>query len=317
MFSFRNHTKKIPPPEVVTNLDELMRMEYFILGTNVFPQHSVHALLAGRHNSKLRGRGLDFEEVRLYVAGDDIRNIDWRVTARTGQTHSKVFNEEKERPVFTIVDQSSYMFFGSRLYMKSVIAAEAAALAGFHTLHRGDRFGGIIFNDEDHEYIYPKRSKALLQHYLQHIVDKNIKLPERKILKPNREMLRKTLQRTASVITHDYVVTVISDFSMMDDEIRQCLIQLSEHNDVILVHITDPMDSNLPDSKLVIGDGKYQITWNNKKKNWGRKYQDSFTRLETELTEKLKQYNIPVMILNTTKAVNDQLTDIMSVALKT
>jgi uncharacterized protein (DUF58 family) len=316
MIFSKNPTKKELAPEIVTSLDQLMRLEFFVTGNNLFPRQSIHTLLAGRHNSRLRGRGLDFEEVRPYVAGDDIRNIDWRVTARTGHTHSKVFNEEKEKPVFTIVDQSSYMFFGSRLYVKSVIAAEAAALAGFHTIHRGDRFGGMIFNDEDHEYIHPKRSKAVLQQYLQNIVNKNRVLPERKIIKPNGDMLKKMLHQTASMITHDYVVTVISDFSMLDGEIHQALVGLSKRNDVILVHITDPMDVQLPEGKLVLGNGKYQISWNNQKKNWGKKYQDTYAQLQNELNEKLRQYNIPVMILDTVTPVNNQLTDIMGATLK-
>ncbi len=310
MSLFSRNIKGNVPPEIVTSLPHLMQLEYFIQGNAVLPQHSVHSLLAGRHNSKLRGRGLDFEEVRLYVAGDDIRNIDWRVTARTGHAHSKVFNEEKEKPVFTITDQSSYMFFGSRLYTKSVIAAETAALSGFHTLRRGDRFGGIVFDDEDHEYMYPKRSKSLLQHYLQTVVDKNKKLPERKQLKSNRPMLKKVLQVTASVITHDYVVAVISDFSQMDEEIRELLIRLSNHNDVILVHISDPLDEVLPDGKWVIGDGKYQLSWNNSKKNWREKYKAAYYKLEDDLKEKFKSYHMPVLQLHTLQAVNDQLVDI-------
>jgi uncharacterized protein (DUF58 family) len=316
MSIFSRHSVHEFPPEITTSLAHLMELEYFVQGNTFLPQYSVHSLLAGRHSSKLRGRGLDFEEVRLYIAGDDIRHIDWRVTARNGQTYSKVFNEEKEKPVFTITDQSSYMFFGSQRYVKSVIAAEAAALSGFHTLRRGDRFGGIVFDDEVHDYIYPKRSKSLLQHYLQKIVDKNIRLPERKMLQPNRDMLKRMLQRTASVITHDYVVTVISDFSMMDDEIRQLLIRLSEHNDVILVHISDPLDSLLPEGKLVLGDGRYQIRWNNRKKGWGKKYQDYYRNLEEELNEKFRQYRIPVMQLDTLRPVNDQLVSILGDTLK-
>src|SRR5580692_11977125 len=92
------------PAGIVTSLEDLMRYEYLVQSRNLLPGHPVYSILAGRHASKLRGRGLDFEEVRHYVSGDDIRNIDWRVTARTGKTHSKVFNEEKERPVFTILD---------------------------------------------------------------------------------------------------------------------------------------------------------------------------------------------------------------------
>src|ERR1700754_1797969 len=122
------------PPEVVTSLSDLMRFEWLVGSRKLLPAHPVYSLLAGRHASKLRGRGLDFEEVRQYIPGDDIRNIDWKVTARTGTTHSKVFNEEKERPTFMVLDQSSWMFFGSQRFVKSVAAAHAAAIGAFYTL---------------------------------------------------------------------------------------------------------------------------------------------------------------------------------------
>ena len=105
-------------------------------------KQKVKSILGGKHSSKLRGRGLDFEEVRTYVPGDDIRNIDWKVTARTQKTHSKGFSEEKEKPALIVVDQSKSMFFGSVKRTKSVVAAELAALAAFRILKEGDRVGG-------------------------------------------------------------------------------------------------------------------------------------------------------------------------------
>src|SRR6202012_1822373 len=206
MFSFRKHKETSYPAEVVTTLQDLMRYEFLIQSGNLLPKHPVYAILAGRHASKLRGRGLDFEEVRHYVAGDDIRNIDWRVTALTGETHSKVFNEEKERPTFIVLDQSSQMFFGSRRFVKSVSGAHAAAVGAFYTIKRGDCVGGIVFNEEGYDYIQPKRSKALVQHFLQLVVNRNEVLPKRKIVKPNIET-------------------------------RQHLRNMSNHNDVILIHI--------------------------------------------------------------------------------
>ena len=90
------------------------------------PRQPVHSLLAGRHASRLRGRGLAFEELRPYLPGDDIRTMDWHVTARTGKPHVRVYTEEKDRPVLLVVDQRQNMFFGSKRAMKSVAAAEAA-----------------------------------------------------------------------------------------------------------------------------------------------------------------------------------------------
>ena len=88
-------------------------------------------MLHGRHASRLRGRGHNFEELRGYVSGDDIRNVDWKATARSGEPHIRVYIEERDRPVLLLIDQRHNMFFGTRRAMKSVVAAEAAALAAW------------------------------------------------------------------------------------------------------------------------------------------------------------------------------------------
>ncbi len=200
LFNRKKNITSDYPPEVVTTLQELMRYEFLVQSKSLLPSHPVYSILAGRHASKLRGRGLDFEEVRHYVPGDDIRNIDWRVTARTGETHSKVFNEEKERPTFIIVDQSAWMFFGSKRFVKSVSAAHAAAIGAFYTIKRGDRTGGIIFNEEGYDHVAPKRSKATVQHFLQCIVNRNKILPGRKQILPNTGLLNEMLHRASGAI---------------------------------------------------------------------------------------------------------------------
>jgi len=115
--------------------------------------------MSGSHISKHKGRGVDFEEFRAYQPGDDIRQIDWRVTARTGRPFTKVFREERERPVIIGIDQCHNMFFGSQVAFKSVVAAEAAAIICWTTVDNGDRVGGVVFNDGGNELIKPRRSK--------------------------------------------------------------------------------------------------------------------------------------------------------------
>ena len=295
------------PPEVVTTLDDLMRYEWLVQSRKLLPSHPVYSILAGRHASKLRGRGLDFEEVRQYTPGDDIRNIDWRVTARTGETHSKVFNEEKERPTFILLDQSSWMFFGSTRFVKSVSAAHAAALGAFYTIKRGDRAGGIIFNEEGYDYVPPRRNKQSLEYYLQRIVARNKILPLRKEVKPNTQLLNDNLRKTQSIITHDYVISVVSDFSMINNETKELLRNMSYHNDVILIHIYDAMEEALPDGKFVLTDGLHQITWNNKRKNSGAAFKKDFSDTRTRLTEEFRHTRIPVVFFNTQETIEDQV----------
>ncbi len=299
--------KKDYPVEVVTNLNDLVRFEYLVQAGNILPNHPVYSILTGRHSAKMRGRGLDFEEVRLYVPGDDIRNIDWKVTARTGETHSKVFNEEKERPTFTLLDQSATMFFGSQRYVKSVTAAHTAALSAYYTIKRGDRFGGIIFNEDGYDYIAPKRNKALVEHFLQLTVERNKALPLRKKIKPNTDLINEMLHRTMAIVTHDYVITIITDLFMLNNDSQHLLRSMAFHNDIILVHVEDPMDRELPPGKTVLSDGTRQITWNNSKNHWGEKYQNDYNERLEALKENFRYYGIPVSVMSTAIPVEEQI----------
>ncbi|WP_349318522.1 DUF58 domain-containing protein [Chitinophaga sp. MM2321] len=300
----QKHKEPVYPPGVVTSMEDLMRYEYYVQEIPLLPQHPVYSLLAGRHASRLRGRGLDFEEVRIYVPGDDIRNIDWHVTARTGVTHSKVFNEEKERPTFLLVDQSSMLFFGSSERVKSVVAAQLAALSAFYTIKRGDRVGGIVFNESGNDFITPKRSKEHVQYLLQSIVTKNRLLPERTQLLPNTQLLGNILQMARSVISHDYVLTVISDLSVMNDESRQHLRSIAMHNDVILIHITDPLEAVLPAGRLVLSDGEYQLLWENKHNT---RYSESYEAMKRSMVAEFRNYRIPVVFIDTATTVESQI----------
>ena len=124
---------------VYTSREELVRLRHSARGFSYLPKQPVGSLLAGRKRSRLRGRGLDFDELRHYRPGDDIRTMDWRVTNRTGKPHVRVYTEERDRPVMLVVDQRLPMFFGSRWKMKSVVAAEVAALTAWRVLDVGDR----------------------------------------------------------------------------------------------------------------------------------------------------------------------------------
>lgn len=312
MFRRKKHRTIAYPPEVVTTLPDLLRFEYLVQAGHLLPAHPVYSLLTGRHASKLRGRGLDFEEVRLYVPGDNIRNIDWHVTARTGKTHSKVFNEEKERPTFIVLDQTSRLFFGSQRYVKSVIAAHAAALSAFYTIKRGDRVGGIVFNEAGHDQVPPRRSKAAVEYLLQCIVHRNEQLPLRTTIGNNTPFLNKILHLTQTTVTHDYVITIISDFSNIDEETKERLRQLSYHNDVILLQVYDPFEANLPDGKLVLGDGNRQIAWHNRQRQAGQRYREAFTQWQQNITALFRHTRIPIVFFNTTQPVEDQVRQSMS-----
>lgn len=296
----------ILPPEIAASLPDLMRLEHLVNDFSLLPQQPVHSVLSGKHASKLRGRGLDFSEVRKYVFGDDIRNIDWKVTARTKVTHTKVFNEEKERPSFLIVDQSSSMFFASQGSVKSVIAAQIAAIAGFKVLKASDRIGGLVFDDEGYDTVTPKRSRKALMRLLEVIVQKNQALAHRKQVRSKEEMINKILFKAQHMVTHDYLVTMISDFQHLDEKGVQYLSKIARHNDVIAVMINDPMELELPAQKLPVGDGHYQVMVKDDARVRQR-FSEQSAALKEENLVLMRKYNIPVMELNTVEPLVDQI----------
>jgi uncharacterized protein (DUF58 family) len=218
-----------------------------------------HQQLAGRMQSTLRGRGLVFEELREYLPGDDVRSIDWRVTARTSRPVVRVYGEEKERPAVLLVDQRINMFFGSRRSMKSVTAAEAAMLCAWRILGSGDRIGGFVFGDTDCAEIKPHRSRNAVIALADHIAEKNAELSADYSRSPAPDALDDALRKTASIAHHDHLIIVISDFDGHGEATRELLLQLAASNDVICLLIYDPFLLDLPTAgEIVVSGGKLQ-----------------------------------------------------------
>jgi uncharacterized protein (DUF58 family) len=211
--------------------------------------------LSGRHASRLRGRGLNFEEMRDYLPGDDVRSIDWKATARTGSAHVRVFTEERDRPALLVVDQRMSMYFGSRLNMKSVTAAEAAAISAFRILDVGDRVGGIVFDDERSVAVAPRRSRRGVFALLAAISEANERLRADRAMTAKSGHLNAVLDRAARTARHDHLVIIFSDFDGIDDDTERRLRSLAAHNDVILALVFDPQaERPFRPRRLVVGN---------------------------------------------------------------
>ena len=156
-----------------SNLRTLMMMRLRARGFSFLPNQSVGSPLVGRHGSRLRGRGLDFDELRHYRPGDDIRMLDWKVTDRTGRPHVRSYRDEREHQALLLVDQRATMFFGSQVRMKSVTAVEFAALGAWRILESGDRVGALMFNDEQIIEVKPHRSRKAVSNLLNRLVTLN------------------------------------------------------------------------------------------------------------------------------------------------
>jgi uncharacterized protein (DUF58 family) len=299
--------KNDAPPEVYVSLESLVKAKYETRGFNFLPRHSITSILSGTHASRLRGRGLDFEEVRGYVNGDDIRAIDWKVTARTKKPHTKVYTEEKERPSLILVDQSSSMFFGTKYALKSVIAAQAAALSAWRILSQDDRVGGIVFNDNEMLEVKPKRDRRAVLRFLGQISGMNHQLDVESYRRSNPAMLTNVLKKTASMISHDYLVVIISDFRFANVETLKQMALISRHNDVVTAQVFDPMERELPIDSLVVSDGTRQFALENDDQNIRDEFKKNMTDKTAWLAEQFKKYRIIHLPLSTELPASNQL----------
>ena len=221
-------------PGIRVSLGELIEMRHRVGEVQLFSTPARRSPLIGLHHSKLRGRGVDFDQVRAYQAGDDVRTIDWRVTARTQEPHTKLFHEERERPVFVVIEQSSRLFFGSQLCLKSVLAAQAAALFGWAALNHNDRIGGLVFSDHEHHEIKPRRSKQSLLQLLNVLVRSNQQLSCSDGRAP-RETFSLALRRAREVLRPGSLVVILCDERALNDTAEQQLSLLARHTDLILL----------------------------------------------------------------------------------
>lgn len=295
------------PKSIFTSLKELLKMEHLSRGFSFLAsKQKVRSILGGKHASKLRGRGLDFEEVRNYVPGDDIRNIDWKVTARTQKTHSRVYSEEKEKPTLIVVDQSKSMFFGSQKRTKSVVAAELAALMAFKVLKEGDRVGGIVFADNGIDIIYPKRDRKNILRFLEKIVMRNRELIDSKPVEFDKA-LTETLAKVKNIVTHDFLVVVISDFQRYRPELVKFITRISHHNDVILAKIFDPMEQSIPKKKLIAGNEEKQLLIDGENTVLRNEFKTKFDNDFESFKVHMKKHHIPVLSIDTVNETDVQL----------
>ena len=247
-------------PGVYVSLDDLLALEHRGSRVSFRPRQPVHSLLSGRFASRMRGRGLNFEEIRDYRPGDDVRSIDWKVTARLQRPHVRVFNEERDRQTLLVVDQRLSMFFGSRRSMKSVVAAEAASISAWRVLGAGDRVGAIVFNDSEISEFRPQRSRSTVLQILTAIVKDNRALRVNGGISASPSMLNNALQRAQRRALHDAAVIIFSDFDGADDETRKMIGAIARHNDVVAMLVHDPLQSDLPASaSMTVTDGELQI----------------------------------------------------------
>lgn len=301
------------PRGVYTNLDELVRIQFRARDFSLQPQQPVNSILSGRYASRLRGRGLNFEELRRYLPGDDIRTMDWKVTARTRSPYVRVYSEEKDREVLVIVDQRINMFFGTRDKLKSVTAAELTALATWRAVDAGDRVGALIFNDEQLVDIKPQRSHKTVMTILGEVTRQNQALRADTEIAANAAMLNQALAKAVHMARHDALVIIISDFFGVDDETKQLTTRLAEHNDVLGVLVHDPIRIDMPGQHMSVSDGALQMQIDLNDEAVRHKLGSDYHNEQQQIRQFLHKLSAPLLMVSNAGDVVEQIRRLLGV----
>lgn len=216
---------------------------------DIVPRGKVLATRSGGHLSRFRGRGMEFDESRVYQPGDDPRNMDWRVTARTGCAHVKLFREERERPVWLLVDQGASMRFGTRVAFKSVIAAQAAAILGWAAVDKGDRVGGLVFDETRRNEVRPAaRTRGLLPLLKAMSSEPDHASPG------GHASLAVAAWQLLPLVRPGSLIFLVSDFAGLKSDDGTWLARLAAGNELVLVHVYDALETGAPPP------GRYPVT---------------------------------------------------------
>ncbi len=260
---------------------------------------------SGAREVRLRGRGMEYEESRAYVHGDDVRTMDWRVMARTGEAHTKVFAEEKERRFLMAVDLSASMYFGTRFSFKSWAAAQVAAHVGWLASFAGDRIGGLIVSPESHHEVRPGKTRSGLLGVFHHLAQaSNIELP----VDASRNRLNFLLREINRVVKPGSIIALISDFIGIDEQSLELLSAIVRHNDISAYWIHDDTEINAwPGGHYQVVADRQKIGFDllgNSSDNWLTQWQSKHRDQIESLTSRL---NIPLLAVSCNRDITAQI----------
>ncbi|MCG6943381.1 MAG: DUF58 domain-containing protein [Thiohalocapsa sp.] len=292
-------TPPIDNPAIRVDADDLIGLRARAERIRLQRAGTARSALAGAHRSRYRGRGMDYRESRHYVHGDDIRNMDWRITARAGDAHVKVFDEERERPVVVLVDFGPSMFFASRGVFKSVQAARLAALIGWSAVGRGDRIGALLFNG-GHTELSPRGGRRGQMRLIRALVDAGD--PRRLLHAVGSERphapggLSDALVRLRRVSRPGSLVFVLSDFYRLDADSERHLAGLARHSDLLAVQILDALElAPPPPGRYAISDGHRRGLFDAVDRRERARYQSHFTAHQAAVEALTEGHGVPLV----------------------
>ncbi len=284
-----------------------------LLTTHIIHSHKdIRTNYSGDRLSKIKGHGIDFDEVREYQFGDDIRSIDWKTSARMQTTYSKTYKEERDRPILLFIDFSNTMFFGTKVAFKSVIASKLATLIAYIGAHHKDKIGGIIYSQYGHIELKPKSGKIGVQNLIRYIVHMH---EQALYAKDNAKQqaaitMANSLLKVKRIIRPGSVLFIISDFANFDENSQNIVQQITKHNDIVINFIYDNLEKTAPKSgKYRINNGKHHKQLNTYSKKNKQLYQQYFIDKNNFLIEFCHSNNLLFMPIKTDDKLAQKILD--------
>lgn len=292
------HIGMIEQTAVYSDITRLNAWRFHVKHLKLGHQQKVMAQMGGASRTLRKGRGMEFSEVRQYQPGDEVRHIDWRVTARTQTPHTKLFTEEHERPIVFVVEQSPSLFFGTQGCFKSVRALDALAILGWAALNQGDRVGGIIFGQQAAQWVEPKRQIKTLLHLFDHGIKQN-RLLNQPGLVANQNWTQ-TLNQLTRLIHPASKVILIGDMFNLDASALSSLQNISRHNPITAVHISDPLEQTLPAlGEVEFSDGVNRFVVDSNDNKTRAEYSAHYHQAWLALKQRLMNSRIALIALDT------------------
>lgn len=302
----KTHTKTYTEG-VHPSTDELIKLRLQARNLHLKPTQAAKSVIAGNHHSKFRGRGMDYLETRDYQPGDDVRTMDWRVTARTGKAHIKVYQEERERSVIVMADFSPGMFFATEGAFKSIIATRAAALLAWATVQRGDRIGALLYNSQHHE-LRPAGGQRGALRLIRELVEAADPAAHTRHSDNKPYSINDALSRLRRVVHPGSLVYLISDFYHIDENSKRHLQLLRQHNDVIACQVLDRLELQVPaPGRYAVSFGNQQGILDTRSSAQSLAWTQHFAERRLRVSEMMQQCAIPLIRLTTVDDVASQL----------
>ncbi len=277
---------------------ELLGLQYPAQRLRSLQRHQRHRP-PGQRQTRRHGRGMDFQESRVYQPGDECRHLDWRVTARTGIAHTKLYGEERQRPLVLIIDANASLFFGTRVTFKSVVAARLAALLGWMAQQRGDRIGAVFYAGDRQQWLPVQAGRrglmALIRSLLDWFAPDSLPTPQ-----PSAGGLCAVLQTFDKGPTSSGLIVLISDFQHREPSVDTHLARLRQRHDVSAYRIADPVELALPAPGVYpvsVGTELRVLDWRQQRQRHAWQVQQQAQ--QRHWSERLQRHGIPWHTLTT------------------